>query len=117
MFILRLYDRNGTELKPGDIVQISNGRWMTFWCEVKFLEEECLITPFHTFSFHSFEKVDKVPDHAVKSTEERYNIWYVYDDEADKDEESNKFDRFLSEWRHCEHLLETRMWRIEKLER
>lgn len=114
MFILKLYDRRGTELKLGDIVKISDYRSkFTFFCEVKYLEDQQVITPFHTFSFHSFEKVDSVPANAKESTEERYKIWYLHDDEAEDDTNRESFDKYLMSWRECEDLLEKRCWRIE----
>lgn len=113
MFILKLYDRKGKELKLGDIVKISDGKSFNFFCEVKYLEKEKVIAPFHTFSFHSFEKIDKVPANAVKSTEERYNIWYVYQDDAETDPEAEKFEKYLMDWRSCEHMLDRRCFRIE----
>jgi hypothetical protein len=116
MFILKLYDRKGRELNTGDIVKISNGKYFTFWAEVKYLQKEKVITPFHTFSFHSFEKVDKVPENATKSTEDRYNIWYVYQDEAEEDKEANKFEQYLMDWRICEHLLDDKCFRIALIE-
>jgi hypothetical protein len=114
MFTLKLYDRKGAELNIGDIVKISDHRsQFSFFCEVKFLQNEKVITPFHTFSFHSFEKIDKVPEHAIKGTEDRYNIWYLYEDEAENDTERASFDNYLMSWRECEHHLEKRSWRIE----
>lgn len=114
MFILKLYDRNGRELNIGDLVKISDHRsQFSFFCEVKWLEDEKVITPFHTFSFHSFEKIDKVPENAIKSTEERYNIWYLYEDQAEHDTERASFDNYLMSWRECEHHLEKRSWRID----
>lgn len=112
MFQLKLYDRNKIELNEGDIVKISNGRTFTFYAEVKYLEKEKCITPFHTFSFHSFVKVDTLPDGAIKSTEERYNIWWVENPEEDLSRD--KFERYLIDWRACEHLLEMRCFDIEK---
>ena len=114
MFILKLYDRLGNELNEGDIVKISNGKMFTFFAEVKYIESEKTITPFHTFTYHSFEKVDKVPDNATKSTEQSYNIWYVCNDESEEDHKSEDFERYLMSWRECEHHLEKRSWRIEK---
>lgn len=105
MFILKLLDRKGKELNIGDIVKVSDGRYITFFAEVKWLEKEKVITPFHTFSFHSFEKVDKVPDDAIKSTEERYNIWYL-DEKIEDDEGVSNFEHYLMEWRKCERILE-----------
>ena len=107
MFKLKLQDRNGIELNEGDIVKISNRHGFTFFAEVKYLEKEGIIAPFHTFSFHSFVKVDKVPDNAIKSTEERYGIWYVPDDVAEVDEDNESFNQYLISWRQCEHLLES----------
>lgn len=111
MFTLKLYDRKGAELNLGDIVKIvdNHGR-TTFFAEVTWLEKEQVIAPFHTFSFNSFEKVDRLPEGVIKSSEQRYNIWYL--DEPEQDE---KFEHYLMSWRECEHHLETRCWRIELL--
>ena len=114
MFTLKLFDRKGNELKEGDFVKISNGKEFTFFAEVKYIESEGIITPFHTFSFHSFEKVDKIPDEAKKSTEERYDIWYMYSDDAEQDEKAPDFEKYLMSWRECEHHLEKRSWAIVK---
>ena len=114
MFTLSLFDRNGSELFEGDIVKISNGKIFTFYAEVKYIESEGIITPFHTFCFHSFEKVDKVPDKANKSTEERYNIWYVYEEDAEVDCKAEDFEKYLMSWRECEHHIEKRSWKIVK---
>lgn len=114
MFTLTLHDRKGNLLKEGDIVKISDGREFTFFAEVKYLESEGAIAPFHTFSFNSFEKVDKVPENAIKSTEERYGIWYLNRDVAEKDKEAEEFRRYLMSWRECEHHLEKRSWVIKK---
>jgi len=115
MFTLKLYDRKGTELNEGDVVHISDGKSFDFWAEVKYLEKENAIAPFHTFSFHSFVKVDKVPEHAVKSTEERYNIWYVYKENAETDNEAELFENYLMSWRECESMIDKRCFRIQKL--
>src|SRR5690606_21722707 len=104
------------ELNLGDIVKLSDGRIFNFYCEVKYLEDEKVITPFHTFSFHSVEKVDQVPANAKLSTEERYKIWYVYSDEAELDENPEHGERYLMDWRQCEYLLEERMFQIHKIE-
>lgn len=114
MFTLKLYDRKGQELKEGDIVKISNGKGFNFFSEVKYLEKEKAIAPFHTFSFHSFEKIDKVPENATQSIEERYKIWYVYNDEAETDNSAKEYEKYLTDWRCCEHLLAKRCFRIEK---
>lgn len=115
MFILKLFDRNKKELNEGDFVKISDGRRFTFFCEVKYLPDEKVIAPFHTFSFHSFVKVDAIPDNAIASTEERYRIWYVYDEDAEEDKEANLFEKYLSDWRVCEHLIDKRCYNIERL--
>ena len=116
MFKLELYDRAGNHLQIGDIVKISNGREFNFYAEVKYLEDEKVITPFHTFSFHSFEKVDKVPEHAIKSTETRYNIWFTHSPEADVKAVTEHVTNYLMEWRKCETLLENKCFRIELIQ-
>ena len=112
MFTLELYDRNGVKLQLGDLVKISNGKSFDFYAEVKYLPEEQIITPFHTFSFHSVVKVDEVPKGAVKSSEERYNVWYLLGrDQFDTDPEAGE--RYLQSWRACEYKLEQKMFRIQ----
>jgi hypothetical protein len=115
MFLLELYDRIGNKLKIGDIVKVSNGQDFSFFAEVKYLEEEQVITPFHTFSFHSFEKVEKVPDNAKLLDEKRYKIWYVYPPEKDDEKAKKDAEKYLSSWRNCEHHLEKRCYRIKKV--
>ncbi len=115
MFILELYDRIGNKLKIGDIVKVSNGQDFSFFAEVKYLEEEQIITPFHTFSFHSFEKVEKVPDNAKLLDEKRYKIWYIYPHEKDDKKVKKDAEKYLASWRNCEHLLEKRCFRIKKV--
>ena len=111
MFKLKLFDRKGIELHLGDIVKISDGRRIQFYSEVKYLESEKAISPFHTFSFHSFEKVDKLPDNAIRSPmETKYNIWYLPDPEAD---EAHDFDGYLMRWKECERLLKNNVFNIE----
>ena len=112
IFKLKLYDRKHQPLSIGDIVKVSNGRGeFTFYSEVKFLEDEKKIAPFHTFSFHSFEKVDSVPDHAKQSTETRYKIWYTHEPENDTAEKL--FEKYLTDWRACEHLLDQSAFTLE----
>jgi len=115
VFILKLFDRKGIELQLGDFVKISNGKQFSFYCEVTWLDAEKIIAPFHTFTFHSFEKIDAIPDNATKSTEERYNIWYVYDEQAEEDKDAESFEQYLSAWRSCEVLLEKRCYQIVKI--
>jgi hypothetical protein len=115
MFKLTLFDRNGTALKMGDIVKVSNGTGFQFYSEVKYLEDLKCIAPFHTFTFHSFVKVDKVPENAKLGKEERYKIWYISDRVDDDPAEVHEAERYLSDWRDCEHLLEQRCYRIELL--
>lgn len=110
-FMLTLYDRKGQQLNMGDIVKVSLRGQFQFYSEVKYLEEEKAIAPFHTFSFHSFEKVDSAPEGAKLSTETRYKIWYVQDPE--NDEEADSFEKYLMDWRSCEHELEKACFRIE----
>jgi len=112
MFTLILTDRKGIELKQGDIVKISNADRFSFYSEVKYLEKEKAIAPFHTFSFHSFEKVDSIPANAIQSTEERYKIWYVAADDAESDLTAKMHEGYLMDWRSCEHLLEKKCFNI-----
>jgi len=112
MFTLEFFDRNGLKLQLGDIVKISNGKSFDFYAEVKYLQEEQIITPFHTFSFHSVVKIDQVPENAVKSSEERYNVWYLPTrDQLDIDPEHGE--RYLMSWRNCEYALNEKMFRIK----
>jgi len=113
MFTLTLYDRKGKPLKEGDIVRVHGGTNVQFYAEVKYLEKEQAIAPFHTFSFHSFEKVDKLPDNAVQSTEERYKIWYTHNPKTKLKE--NPTSKYLLDWRQCEHLLKDKCFRISKI--
>lgn len=113
MFKLSLYDRNGIELSEGDIVRVSNGRQFTFYSEVKYLPDERAIAPFHTFSFHSFEKVERVPENAIESTEDRYKIWWLAESEDDPNPELAE--KYLIDWRQCEHLLEKKVYQIQKI--
>jgi hypothetical protein len=110
-FLLTIHDRNGRELNLGDIVKVSDSSRFNFYCEVKYLEKDRIITPFHNFAFHSIEYADKVPDNAVKSNEERYNCWYVVDGESE-DDKGEPFERYLMSWRECEIFLNKRMFRI-----
>jgi len=112
-FGLTLYDRKGKKLNMGDIVKVSLRGEFNFYSEVKYLADEKKIAPFHTFSFHSFEKVDSIPANAVKSTETRYNIWYTTNSETD--DEEKLFEKYLMDWRACEHELENGSFRIELL--
>ena len=109
-FELTIHDRKGTQLNEGDIVKISDGKNITFYSEVKYLEEERVIAPLHTFNFMSMEKVDEVPMEALKSTETRYNIWYLPIDKSDTD----YFNEYLRSWRDCEYRLESRAYQITK---
>jgi len=115
MFKLEIYDRKGIKLNIGDIVKVSNGKEFSFYSEVKYLEKERALTPFHTFSFHSFEKVDAVPDHAQKATEERYNIWFTHSPQLDDTEAAEQANKYLIDWRSCERFLDNRTFKIELL--
>lgn len=112
MFILELFDRDGAILNEGDYVAVSNSKNISFFAEVKYIKEENIITPFHTFSFSSFKKVDKIPGGAVRSSETRYNIFYMPNSVEDPD--GKHFEKYLMDWRQCEHLL--RCFKIKKKE-
>jgi len=116
MFRLKLFDRKGIELNLGDIVKILNGTPFTFYAEVTYVQQEKLIAPFHTFSFHSFEKVDALPDNAIKATgEERYNVWFTESAELDSKQNLVAVQDYLIQWRECEHLIEQGIYRIEPI--
>jgi len=114
MFKLKLYDRTGNELSEGDIVKISDGRNFTFFSEVKYLSDEKCIAPFHTFSFHSFEKIDILPDGVIEGkSEPRYKMWYMPENK-EEDTAHESHEQYLMSWRQCEHLLGQDCFRIEK---
>ncbi len=100
---LVLTDVHGKTLNFGDIVKINSGRGddSCFYAEVKYLEKEKAIAPFHTFSFHSFEKVDKLPENAQELNEPRYKAWFV----NTGPEAAKRFEGYLMSWRQCEHEL------------
>lgn len=110
MFKLQLYDHHGNALKLGDIVRINSGdrSLHEFYARLTWLKEEQAIAPFHTFTFHSMEKVEKVPESATKSTEPRYDIWYIEKPDGDPD----RFEDYLMSWRECEHQIQKRAFRI-----
>lgn len=100
---LILTDVHGKTLNFGDIVKINSGRGgdSCFYAQITYLEKEKSIAPFHSFSFHSFEKVDKVPEGAKELSETRYKSWFMNTDiEAEK-----RFEGYLMDWRKCEHEL------------
>lgn len=117
MFILKLQDRNGNELNEGDLVRISDGNKFTFYSEVKYLEKENAIAPFHTFSFHSIEKVDTLPDGLTQGKEERYKMWYhgsnAITDPNGKIDKS--YSEYLMSWRACERQIDNRCFSISKI--
>lgn len=117
MFKLELCDSKGKTLNPGDIVRVFSGRsgTSTFYSEVKYLEKDNVIAPFHTFSFHHFEKVDKVPENAHKLSEDRYNIWFNSNDSEEPKEAIEQAQKYLIDWRACEHLLQSRCFKIKLL--
>lgn len=113
-FIMQLADRKGVALNEGDIVAISNGTRFTFYAEVKYLPEKKVISPFHLFSFHSFEKVESVPAGAIGHiAEDNAVYWSVPEEASQADDEAGQFDKYLADWRQCEHLLQQRCYRIE----
>lgn len=114
-FKLILYDRKGNILNEGDIVRVyRTPSEYHFYAEVKYLPEEKMIAPFHTFSFHSFEKVDKLPENAIQSTNEKYNIWYL--DIPEQSDNTEHHESYLRSWRECEHCMENGCYRIEFIE-
>lgn len=113
MFTLTIHDRNGNQLNEGDIVKISDGKNFNFYCQVTYLQDEEVLAPFHTFTFHSVVKVDSISATANKSSETRYNIWY--ETNAEKDD-AESFEKYLRSWRECESQLEKRAFRIQKIQ-
>lgn len=114
-YTLHLFDRDGRELNEGDFVKISDGSRIQFYAEVKYLDKENSIAPFHTFSFHSMIKVDKLPEGLVKADEERYEVWHNAEPDDDETVNSASVKQYLMDWRACEHSLHERMFRISKL--
>lgn len=113
MFTLTLHDRKGTELKEGDLLMISDGYKITFYAEVKYDADKEIIYPFHSFSFHSFERVDKLPDNAIECTDEYNRIWFVPNEEH-PDIDAEFFKEYHSSWRDCEVALKNRAYRIKR---
>lgn len=111
-FELTFHDRNGTELNFGDIVAVSDGKHINFYAEVKWIEQQQVLAPFHTFSFHSFLKVNEVPDGAIKSSETRYNIWYL----PESIEDTERFESYLMSWRECEIMIQKAAFRIKPMQ-
>jgi hypothetical protein len=116
MFILTIHDRNGVELKEGDLVKISNAREFTFYSEVKWLEKEKVLAPFDTFSFHSFEKVDSIPLNAKKSTIESYDVWYDFSNYTECDDKADVFKNYLASWWRIDIAVKNRSYQIKKME-
>lgn len=110
MFTVKLFDRDHQELKIGDIVAISDGKALKFYAEIQFMEKERMVSPFHTFSFHSVKKVEKVPDGAELCTEDRFKCWYMPNPENDA--VSERHNDYLIEWRKCERMLEHTMFEV-----
>lgn len=112
MFKLSLHDHHGNELKLGDIVRVNTGNSYPshFYARVTWIKDKQIIAPFSTFSFHSFERVDDLPEGAIKSTEDSYDIWYL----PDNDEETSPeiFKDYLMSWRDLEYNLNSRCYRI-----
>ncbi len=59
------------------------------------------------------EKVDNVPDHAIQCSEERYKIWYTHLPDVTSAEARQYAEKYLMDWRQCEHLLEEKCFRIK----
>ena len=109
MFIVKLKDRNGRPLQLGDIVKLSDGKRITFFVRVTWLPDIKKLAPFHTFSFHSIEyagdNVESLPDGIVQCTEPRFDCWFMRGTNPDASAEAHE--RNLTEWRACEHVLES----------
>lgn len=114
MFKLTIHDREGVELKEGDIVEISDGKNFKFFSEVKYDRERKVLYPFHTFCFHSIVKVDIVPEEARPCNEERYKCWYL--PVPNKDDSAERAYKYLMSWRECERQLNDRIFQITPLE-
>jgi len=109
MFILKIKDRQGVELNIGDLVQV-HGRYSgSFFARIAFDPERKTIIPFSTFSFHSVEKIDKLPDNVTKADEKYGEYWYS-DTPSDTDE---KFEKYLISWRECETKINSGAFNIE----
>jgi hypothetical protein len=111
---IKLFDRDKQELNFGDIVAISDGHALKFYAEVQYMEADRAISPFHTFSFHSVKKVDKVPDDAVECDEPRFKCWYAPKPEID--DYGQKIENYLMAWRECERFLEQSMFEVFPVE-
>jgi hypothetical protein len=114
-FKLTLHDREGTQLNEGDIVAISDGKRFNFYSEVKYNPEKKCIYPFHTFSFHSMLKVDKLPEKVRECNVLEYKCWYIDHDDASEDTNAEYYSQYLLSWRECERLLEKNMFHIEPI--
>lgn len=106
MFLLKIYDRDCVELKLGDIVEVSDGKKIKFYCRVTFLESVQKLAPFHTFSFHSVRKVEAPHVNATRCTEDRYECWYLAGDDQIDDMNAATHEKYLADWQACERLLE-----------
>lgn len=109
MIVLKLKDSLGNNLEFGDFVKITNNGRNVFYSEVKYIENEKLIAPFHHFSFLKFEKVDSIPDDAIKANEERFDMWYMANDA----ESEKSCSDYLLSWRECERLIDKGCYEIE----
>jgi len=109
--ILELKDRIGNILNEGDIVAISDQREIQFYSEVKYLPEKKCIAPFHTFSFHSFIKMDSLPEGAEELDTESngYRIWVG---PKKKDDFKQTIKDYLLSWRECERIMGDSMFSI-----
>lgn len=118
MFILKILDCKGTELKEGDFVKVQRRTsWthVTFYTQVKYNKEQKAINPFHTFTWHRIEKIDKLPKNVHESKlQEWFPIWYTEENEDSL--KTKEYEKYFSSWKDCEVLLENRCYCIEKQE-
>jgi len=113
MFKLELYDSKGKKLELGDMVQINTEPScnVTFFSEVKYLEKRQIIVPFHNFSFHTIEKIDKLPDKVKLSDNKGYNLWSITSEDSEDPEK--EVSDYLLDWLECENLLAVGTFRIK----
>ena len=116
MFKLILMDREGKKLKIGDLVKVSDGRGFSFYAKIQYDKKSKTIAPFHTFSFHSFLKVDKLPKNAIERTDRNFTYWFVHNPESDLDVHQTTTRNYVLSWLECERALKESCYCIELIE-